>query len=80
MLEIGVTEAQSRLPEILKRVAESGETVNVISYGKTIAVISAPRNTSPGKKQDAWGRLLQLRNMLGLTPEEVAESKSEGRP
>jgi len=79
MTEIGVHEAKTHFSKILKRI-EAGESFSITNRGKVVAVITRPEDAWQVKAQQAFGRLMELREKHPIgTVKEVVDWKNKGR-
>ena len=80
MREVKITEAKSRLAEILRDV-EDGESIAITRRGKAIAHLVPPDTQSPEGNSAAVDRFLERRakwHPVDMSIEEILEARHEG--
>ena len=74
MSAIGVRELKQNTSEIIRRVREKGEEIEVIYHGRVVARLAPVKRHKPNKKYAAvWAELDQIVEEIGqLWPEDVS--------
>ena len=73
MASVGVRELKEHTSEIVRRVREDGETIDITYRGEVVATIQPKRRLDPDLSQIFWARVDRLRRDLAdhMGPEPV---------
>lgn len=77
MTSVGVRELKEKTSEIVRRVREDGETIDITYRGEVVATIQPKQPLDPERRRAFWERLEQLRKdlaaQMGPEPVDVVE-------
>jgi prevent-host-death family protein len=83
MASVGVRELKEHTSEIVRRVRDDGETIDITYRGEVVATIQPKRPIDPERSRAFWERVDQLRQNLadhmGSEPVDAVELVREQR-
>lgn len=65
MASVGVRELKEHTSEIVRRVRDDGETIDITYRGEVVATIQPKRKLDPDKDRAFWERIDTLRQEIG---------------